>query len=88
MCCHKIVSYIRLDKQVQMLSSLTHLYIQLIRDEVISKLPKFPGLQEDPHHEVFLSFFMSLPWADQALSRLRYVIFLRLRLSQSYRPIG
>ena len=67
---------------------MNHQDIQVMGEEVIYELPKFHGLQQDTHHGVYLSVFMSLPWEDRSLSGSSYLIALRLGITRSYRHVG
>ena len=88
MCCNEILSYIMLVLKCKRFDPLTHQDIQAIGEELIPDFPEFPGLQENPHHEVCLSVCLSLPWEDPALSKLSYIIAFRLRLTWSYRTVS
>ena len=70
------------------MNPLTHRYIQVIGNEVISEFPDFPGLQEDSHCGFCLSVCLSMTWAYWELCGLIYIITLRLGLTHSYRSLS
>ena len=81
-------SYIKVRLKVQRLNSISHQDFEVIGEKIRSKFPNFPGLQQDPHLVVFVLVSMSLPWSDQALSGLIYLIAIRLGLIRSYQNVG
>ena len=94
LCCHEIVSQIRLKKvKGNRLNTLANLYIQVIGEEVTSNFPDLPGLQQNPHTEICVLVCLYLPYCmvryidhslDRAMSLLSdSVSWIYLLVSQS-----
>ena len=62
--------------------------IQVIGEEVISKFPELPGLQQDPHLGVCVFVCLSLTSVYQALSGSSYLVALRFGFTRSYLRSG
>ena len=67
---------------------MTHQYIQLIGEELISKLYKLPAFQQDPHHGVCVYVCLYLPWEDKSLSGSIFLIALIVGITRGYWPVG